>query len=98
MWPAVAVSPTGGDGTAEGLWEGIRVTDSPNLKGITGGAEYTGVDLMTEMFAVARRGLEHLGNDDPFRPVVAAFVTDLGLRLDRSRLVAVLAEQPPPRG
>lgn len=62
----------------------------PTLTGIEGGApQYTGRDMVTELFEVARDGALRLPLDDPYRETAVTIATSLGLMLGRDRLHAV---------
>ena len=71
----------------------------PILKSHEGGRQaYTGLELMGDVFDLMRRSLPNLPEDDPHRPVVSAFLAELGPTLGRDRLVAVPASRQSPPG
>ncbi len=80
-----------GDAAADVL-EGPSMQHPILLIGHDGGATtapYTGHDLLGEVYDLMRDRSGRLGVSDPYRPVVALFLSDLGHRLGRDRLVAV---------
>ncbi len=69
---------------------------APLMKGHDGGrggGEYTGEDLMGEVFDLMRRRLPHLQEDDPMRPRLMELLPSMGVALGRDRLVPVEADR-----